>query len=226
MAADGPCWPELHKLQVTTDRVMLFGLKRIVASVSSQFQLVQAQIGGAVMRGGPIFFDQFEMIAEGVLEQNRLRLGAQSLTQPRAVEFHRLFLSQSPVNPVETVAGDFNANNRRAMQFFVFRQGLAAKKNTDAAARHIQKRQRKRGGTYVDDAQAAPLIDRHFQHAGVKILGFDEIVDRIGNMIEENRGFRRDRISSSMEQHNRAKPLVQGALYGQLLDLLSGDLFA
>jgi hypothetical protein len=87
------------------------------------------------MRGGPIFFDQFEMIAEGVLEQNRLRLGAQSLTQPRAVEFHRLFLSQSPVNPVETVAADFNANNRRAMQFFVFRQGLAAKKNTDAAAR-------------------------------------------------------------------------------------------
>jgi hypothetical protein len=36
MAADGPCWPELHKLQVTTDRVMLFGLKRIVASVSSR----------------------------------------------------------------------------------------------------------------------------------------------------------------------------------------------
>ncbi len=34
-AADGPCWPELHRLQITTDNVMLFGLKRIVARVNS-----------------------------------------------------------------------------------------------------------------------------------------------------------------------------------------------
>lgn len=35
-AADGPCWPELHKLQITTESVMLLGLKRTVAKVSSR----------------------------------------------------------------------------------------------------------------------------------------------------------------------------------------------
>ena len=35
MAADGPCWPEFHRLQMTTDKVMLLGLNKMVANVSS-----------------------------------------------------------------------------------------------------------------------------------------------------------------------------------------------
>lgn len=34
-AAEGPCWPELHRLQITTESVMLLGLNRTVASVAS-----------------------------------------------------------------------------------------------------------------------------------------------------------------------------------------------
>ena len=37
------------------------------------------------------------------------------------------------------------------------------------------------------DAQTAPLIDRDFQDARVKVFSFDKIVDGIGEVIESKR---------------------------------------
>jgi hypothetical protein len=48
----------------------------------------------------------------------------------------------------------------------------------------------------VTDAQTAPLIDRDFQDARVKVFSFDKIVDGIGEVIESKRWFELHEIPS------------------------------